>query len=151
MKYPFLRHITKIRNSRGKVKHSIIYFQQFIHFFLLKPGKKTDGLFTSYRPSVHPSQTMCLSHLHRPFTPSQTMRLPRLHHSFHPSQTVHLPHLHRPSPPRRPRIHPACTTRSSQPHYPYSPYPFISNNELLYISNEYIIYSLTSHSASAIP
>ena len=166
MKYPFLRHITKIRNPRGKVKHSIIYFQQFTHFFILKTRQKngrsvylvqtvrsplTDHAFTPFAPSVHPSQTMCLPRLHRPFRPSQTVHLPRLYRPPPPRRPCAYPVCTARSPPHRPRIHPACITRFSQPHYPYSPYPFISNNELLYISNEYIIYILTSHSASAIP
>lgn len=181
MKSPFFKHITKIRNPRGKVKHSIIYFQQFIHFFLLKTRQKngrsvylvqtvrsplTDHVFIPFAPSVYP----LADHVFTPFAPSvspladhaSTPFAPSVHPladrtftpfapSVHPSQTEHLPHLHRPSPPS----HTAHLPRLHHPFlpapFPVFPYPFISNNELLYISNEYIIYSLTSHSASAIP
>lgn len=85
MKYPFFKHITKIRNPRGKVKHSIIYFQQFTHFFILKTRQKNgrsvylvqtvrsplaDHAFTPFAPSVSPPQTMRLPRLHRPFLPA---------------------------------------------------------------------------------
>lgn len=126
MKCPFLRHITKIRNPRGKVKHSIIYFQQFIHFFLLKTRQKngrsvylvqtvrsplTDHAFTPFVPSVHPLADRTFTpftppihpladHAFTPFAPSvhpsPTAHLPRLHHPSPPSPTAHLLRLHRP-------------------------------------------------------
>lgn len=114
MKYPFLRHITKIRNPRGKVKYSIIYFQQFTHFFLLKTRQKngrsvylvqtvrsplTDHVFIPFAPSVSPPRRPCIY-------PVCTVRFSPRRPNIYPVCTVR-------SPPRRPRIYPACTARFS--------------------------------------
>ncbi len=146
MKYPFLRHITKIRNPRGKVKHSIIYFQQFTHFFILKTRQKngrsvylvqtvrsplTDHVFTPFATSVSPladhafipfatSVSPLTDHVFIPFATSVSPLADRAFTPFTPFVSPLADHTFTPFAPS---VHPSQTAHLPRLHHPFLPAP----------------------------